>query len=88
MKTKLIEGVDARIDDTDILEAIAAEDEDDFGYGGSTMVIGIRNSAGQIYRAIHTDGLTEFMHTIARLQGADLRTLCKTRPVICMHLES
>lgn len=78
MQTKLIAGTEVRADDTDILEAIA-QDEDGFEHGGSTMVIGIRNSAGNIYRTIHTEGLREFTHTVARLQGADLMELSHAR---------
>lgn len=65
MQTKTIPGVPARQDDQAIIKAIEAEA--DAEGGGNTMCIGIRNEAGQIYRAISTEGLGEFMAIVGAL---------------------
>lgn len=64
MQTKLIEGKSLRANDAEILAAVTKEARDG---GGNTMVIGIRNEAGQIYRGIQTVGMGEFMAVVGAL---------------------
>jgi hypothetical protein len=64
MKTKLIEGKMPRADDEKIVTVLARSARDG---GGNTMIIGIRNEFGDIYRGIKTVGMGEFMATVQAL---------------------
>lgn len=72
MQTKLIQGTAPRADDKAIKALIKAE-TDPYGGGPGTMVVGIRNDAGQLYRTIETSGMGEYMRVIASLQALGLR---------------
>lgn len=67
MQTKLVPGKAARTNDATILSAINEEARDG---GGNTMVIGIRNESGDIYRVVKAEGLGEFMGIVGVLSGA------------------
>lgn len=64
MQTNLVPGNAARANDTTILSVINKQARDD---GGNTMVIGIRNEAGEIYRIVEAVGLGEFMGLVSVL---------------------
>ncbi len=61
METKLIDGKNVRANDEKILASLKKNARDG---GGNTMSIGIRNESGQIYRAVQTVGMGEFMAVI------------------------
>lgn len=67
MRTKVIEGKSPRADDQEIVDAAEKAAAGGAGLGGGPMCIGIRNEAGQIYRAISTEGMGEFMDVIGAL---------------------
>lgn len=69
MQTKLIEGVSLRSNDDKVLAAANKGARDG---GGNTMVIGVRNEAGQIYRGIETVGMGEFMAVVGALHDLGL----------------
>ena len=64
MQTNLVPGKATRTNDATILSAINKEARDG---GGNTMVIGIRNEAGDIYRIVKAVGLGEFMGIVGVL---------------------
>ena len=68
MKISHVPGTDLRDDDAAILKAVKTEA---FDGGGNTMVIGVRNSAGVIYRRIDAVGMREFMNVIGCFQDLD-----------------
>lgn len=69
MKTALIPGVALRADDDRILAALK---KCRFDGGGNTMIIGIRNEAGAIYRGVTTVGMGDFMQAVGALQKLGL----------------
>ena len=66
METKLVAGQQVANYDAKIVRAIAAQTADG---AGNTMVFGIRNEAGAIYRMISTTGMSEMMGLVEALQG-------------------
>lgn len=64
MKTKLFEGKVPHPNDAAILAALERSARDG---GGNTMIIGIRNEDGDIYRGVKTVGMGEFMAAISAL---------------------
>lgn len=70
MTTKLIKGVEPLAIDHEVLAAIKKNTRQDLG--GTVMVIGIRNAAGQLYRTAKVSGLSNFMGVVGALQDLDL----------------
>lgn len=64
MQTNLIPGKTLRNNDAAILDGLNENARDG---GGNTMVIGIRNEAGDIYRVVRTVGLGEFFAIVGVL---------------------
>lgn len=73
MRTKLLDSAAPRANDQQILAAIEAETESEFGGGGSDYIIGIRNEAGVIYRGIAAEGLGEYVSIETCLREMGLR---------------
>ena len=62
MDTKIIKGKSLLPNDSEILAALTKKSNRTLG--GNRMVIGVRNSALEIYRTVKTDGLPDFMAAI------------------------
>ena len=71
MQTQLIQGTDPRTNDQQVLAAVKAQAGGDGG--GNTMVIGVRNDGGVLYRRIHVTGLGNFLGAVGALQGLGMR---------------
>lgn len=69
METKLIDGKNVRANDEKILTTLKKNARDGCG---NTMCIGIRNDAGQIYRAVRTTGMREFIAVVDGLLAIGL----------------
>ena len=58
MQTQIIDGTSPRANDQQVVAAVKAKARGNGG--GATMVIGVRNETGAIYRRFHVTGLGDF----------------------------
>ena len=70
MQTQIIDGTSPRANDQQVVAAVKAKARGNGG--GATMVIGVRNETGAIYRRFHVTGLGDFMGAVGALQDLGL----------------
>lgn len=71
MRTKLMQGTAPRANDQQVTALMDAEAN--AHDGGQAMVVGVRNEAGQLYRAIEATGMGQFIGMTSGLQALGLR---------------
>lgn len=71
MRTQIIDGANPRTNDQDVVTAVEAQARGNGG--GATMVIGVRNEGGALYRRFHVTGLGDFMGAVGALQDLGMQ---------------
>ena len=69
MRTKLIDGASPRANDQQVVAAVKAEADRQFGGGSMEFIIGVRNASGQLYRAFGAQGMGEFVRACEALKA-------------------
>lgn len=70
MKISVVKGIAPHPNDAQYLTNLQKVKKSTLG--GKTMVVGIRNAEGTIYRVIKTEGLPQFLNVIDCLSDLDL----------------